>query len=306
MNAALRVGFIGLGAIGEPMARRILLAGFDLTVHNRTEARAQPLLDEGAHWAASAQALAQHCDVICLCVSDTAAVEQVVFGPMGIASGGRAGAIVLDLSTIHPGATQQMAERLLQLCGMRWVDSPVSGGPSGARAGTLAAMAGGRAEDVERVRPVLMGFAGKVSHMGAVGCGMATKACNQMLGFGAGAVLAETLNLAARFGLDPSLLPAALAGGFGDSQVLRHYGPLLVDGSYKGNSLTAIKDLDIIQDLARQTGSAIPMTGLVASLHRLQVAQGHLHGGLGAPMRFYAQGPLKTGPRNPLNDEDAT
>ncbi|WP_439518254.1 NAD-binding protein [Hydrogenophaga sp.] len=135
--------------------------------------------------------------------------------------------------------------------------------------------------------------------MGPVGCGMATKACNQMLNYGTGAVVAETLNFAARFGIDPALIPEAVAGGFADSNVLRHYGQHMVAGTYRGNTLTAMKDIDIIMDLGRLTGSAMPVTGLVASFFRMQIAQGYTTGGLPTTMRMYAQGPLKAaGPKD--------
>lgn len=290
--SAERIGFIGLGAIGAPMAMRILDAGHALRVHNRSAARLEPFVARGAPTAASAAALARECDIVFLCVSDTAAVEAVVFGPDGLAAGARADSLVVDLSTIHPVQTQEFAQRLTQACGAAWVDAPVSGGPAGARAGTLAVMAGGEARDVERARPILMSFAGRVTHMGPVGCGMATKACNQILNFGTGAVVAEALNFAARFGIDPGLLPEAVAGGFADSNVLRHYGRDMVAGIYKGNGLTAMKDIDIVLDLARRTGSALPMTSLVASFFRMQIAQGFTTGGLATPMRMYAQGPL--------------
>ena len=200
--------------------------------------------------------------------------------------------MLVDLSTIHPVHTQQMAARLAAERGMAWVDAPVSGGPAGARLGTLAVMVGGDAAVVERVRPVLGAFGGRITHMGAVGCGMATKACNQMLNYGTGAVVAETLNFAARFGIDPALIPEAVAGGFADSNVLRNYGQQMVAGTYKGSTLTAMKDIDIIMDLGRITGSAMPVTSLVASFFRMQIAQGYTSGGLPTPMRMYAQGPL--------------
>ncbi len=288
-----RIGFVGLGDIGAPMAMRVLDAGHPLTVYNRTSEKTRPFAEKGARVAASLAELAQACDVILLCVSNGEAVEQVVFGAGGLAESGRAGLVVVDLSTIHPVHAQQMAARLAAERGMAWVDAPVSGGPAGARAGTLAVMAGGEAATVERVRPVLLAFGGRVTHMGPVGCGMATKACNQMLNFGTGAVVAETLNFAARFGIDPSLIPEAVAGGFADSNVLRHYGQQMVAGTYKGNTLTGMKDIDIILDLGRVTGSAMPVTGLVASFFRLQIAQGFVTGGLATPMRLYAQGPLQ-------------
>ncbi|MGE0097452.1 MAG: NAD(P)-dependent oxidoreductase [Hydrogenophaga sp.] len=291
--SADRIGFIGLGDIGAPMAMRILDAGHPLTVFNRTPDKAQPFAEKGAAVARSLGELAAVCDVILFCVSNGEAVEHVVFGPGGLAEAGRAGQVVVDLSTIHPVHTQQMAARLAAERGMAWVDAPVSGGPAGARLGTLAVMAGGDAAVVERVRPVLSAFGGRITHMGPVGCGMATKACNQMLNYGTGAVVAETLNFAARFGIDPALIPEAVAGGFADSNVLRNYGQQMVAGTYKGNTLTAMKDIDIIMDMGRITCSAMPVTSLVASFFRMQIAQGYTSGGLPTPMRMYAQGPLK-------------
>ena len=290
---AERLGFIGLGNIGLPMAQRLLAAGHGLSVFNRTAAKADALVEAGALRAQSIAALAREVDVLFFCLSDTAAVEEVALGAGGIASAAGPGLLVVDLSTIHPLRTRDLAARLREETGAGWVDAPVSGGPAGARAGTLAVMAGGTAQDVERVRPLLMAFAGRVTHMGPAGSGMAMKACNQMLSFGSGAVIAETLNLAARFGIDPTLVPEAVAGGFADSNVLRHYAPLMIEGRFAGNGRTGMKDLDIALDLARLTGSAVPMTSLVASMFRMVLAQGFEQGGLATPMRLYAQGPLK-------------
>ena len=287
-----RIGFIGLGDIGAPIAQRIEQAGHPLRVYNRSAAKAQPFAERGVPVAASIAELVRECDIIFTCVSDTAAVENVVFGPGGIAESGRAGMLFVDVSTIHPVTTREMAARLKRDHGIGWVDAPVSGGSSGARAGTLAVFAGGDAQDVERARPVLMSFAGRVTHMGGPGSGMAGKICNQMLSFSTAAAIAETLNLAARFGMDPGLLPDAIAGGFADSNVMRHYGRAMIEGTYRGSTKTGVKDMDIAVDLARLTGSPIPMTGLVSSMFRLALAQGCTDGGLGTPMRLYAQGPL--------------
>jgi 3-hydroxyisobutyrate dehydrogenase len=128
--------------------------------------------------------------------------------------------------------------------------------------------------------------------MGPLGCGVATKACNQMLNFGTAAVIAETLNFAARFGIEPTLIPDAVAGGFADSAVLRNFGKDMANGTYTGDSLMAMKDIEIVLDLGRATGSAMPIMGLVASMYRLLLAHGITTGGLGAPMRLYADGPL--------------
>jgi 3-hydroxyisobutyrate dehydrogenase len=292
-----RIGFIGLGNIGAPMAMRIVDAGHPLRVYNRGPNRADPFAARGVPVAPSAAALARECDIVFMCVSNTAAVEAVVFGPDGVAAGGRTGMLVVDLSTIHPQATRDMAARLARTHGMGWVDSPVSGGPGGAAAGTLAAMVGGSTQDVERVRPVLRAFAGKVTHMGPAGNGMATKACNQMLSFGACAVACETLNLAARFGLDPNQLLEAVTGGFADSNMLRHYGKQITSGNFSGNTVTAMKDLEIGLDMARLTASPLPMISMVASFFRMALDKGHTATGMAAPMHLYADGPLVPAPQ---------
>jgi len=286
------VGFVGLGDIGAPMALRVVEAGFPLRVYNRTGAKTKPLVDRGALAAPSPAALARDCDIVCLCVTDAAAVEEVVFGPQGIVDGAQAGQLIVDLSTIHPFATQALARRLRERCGIGWVDAPVSGGSAGARAGTLAVFAGGDAADVERARPVLMSFAGRVTHMGATGCGQATKACNQMINIGTIAVVAEALNLASRFGLDAGRLPEALAGGFADSSILRHYAPKMALGTFSGDTSVTMKDLEIILDLGRVTGSALPVVGLLASFYRMLIARGHAQDGMAGVMRMYADGPL--------------
>lgn len=283
-----RVGFIGLGAIGEPMARRVLEHGHALVVHNRTADKMRALVAQGAVGAASVRELAAQVDIVLTCVTDGAAMEGVVFGPDGLLAARRAGQLLVDLSTIHPLATRDMAARLESASGARWVDAPVSGGPAGARAGTLAVMVGGRAEDIERARPVLSAFASQVTHMGPLGCGQATKACNQMINVANAAAISEAMNLASRFGIDPALLPAALAGGFADSGLLRNYGPKIATGTFAGDTSITLKDLDIVLDLGRRTDSAMPVIGLIASFYRLLYARGHRGDGIAGIARLYA------------------
>lgn len=290
--AALRVGYAGLGSIGAPMARRVLDAGFPLHVWNRDAAKAAALVEAGALLAPTPAALAREVDVLCLCLTDGAAVEQVVFGDGGIASATRPGLVVADHSTIHPADSRRIAERFAAAGGGAWVDAPVSGGVVGARAGTLSVFAGGQAADVERIRPVVMSFAAKLTHLGPAGSGQIAKACNQMISFGTAAVLAEALNLAARSGLDVAQFPHAIEGGFADSTVLRRCAPTMLSGRLSGSTLIALKDMEIALDLGRESVSAMPMIGLLTSLLRLLVSQGHTTGGLSAPIRLYAEGPL--------------
>ncbi|MGI4815147.1 MAG: NAD(P)-dependent oxidoreductase [Janthinobacterium lividum] len=290
---ALRVGFIGLGDIGAPMAERIVKGGFPLLVWNRTAAKMQALVDAGAERAASPADLARRVDVVCLCVTDDKAVEEVVFGADGIASLGRADHIVCDHSTIHPITTRALAQRLEQACGATWLDIPISGGSIGARAGTLAAFGGGDATAIERVRPVIASFAATFTRMGDSGCGQATKSCNQMINVGTVAAIAEAMNFGSRFGLDVSKLPEALAGGFADSSILRNYAPKMAAGTFSGSTLTTLKDLNIVLDVARQTDSALPVISMLASFYRMLIARGYSEDGMAGMMRMYTEQPLK-------------
>ncbi|CAN5228483.1 NAD(P)-dependent oxidoreductase [soil metagenome] len=273
------------------MALRILQAGFDLQVWNRSAAKAAALVARGARLATTPAALARDVDVLCLCLTDDRAVEQVIFGSDGVAAPLPKDLVVVDHSTIHPSATRAIAQRFAALGG-HWVDAPVSGGVTGAEQGILTVFAGGAADAVERVRPVVMSFARRMTHLGPVGSGQAAKACNQMISFGTAAVLAEALHLASRLGLDVARLPQALEGGLADSAVLRRSAPAMVSGELTGSTLTALKDLEIIVGLAHEAGAPVPMIGLLTSLFRLLVAQGHLDGGMAGVIRLYDKGPL--------------
>lgn len=291
MTPIRRVGYAGLGAIGALMAQRILDAGFELHVWNRSPEKARALALAGATLAASPAALAREVEVVCLCLTDDRAVEQVVFGEQGIAAAGVAGLIVADHSTIHPAAARGLAQRWAETGG-QWIDAPVSGGLTGAREGTLSVFAGGDASTVEHIRPVLMSFAGKVTRLGAAGSGQVAKACNQMVSFGTAAVLAEALNLASRLGLDVAELPRAMEGGFADSFVLRQCAPAMIHGPLVGSTLTALKDMEIAIELGRASDTPLPMVDLMTSLYRRAVEQGHLKGGLASLIRLHADGPL--------------
>jgi 3-hydroxyisobutyrate dehydrogenase len=271
-----RLGYLGLGLMGAPMTRRLLAAGYEVSVWNRSAAKAEALAASGARRAASPREIAATCGIVFMCLTDAAAVEEVVFGADGLASAPGAGKIVVDFSSIHPDATRDIAARLKARNGMGWIDAPVSGGTKGAEEGTLAVMAGGDPADIERARPYVLAMARRFTHMGPTGAGQTTKLCNQVIVGCAMAVLAEATRLATNAGIDAARLPEALAGGFADSIPLQLFVPRMANGIHSpplGHIATMLKDLDTVVDVARDTSTAVPMAALAAQLFRLAKAQ---------------------------------
>lgn len=273
------LAFAGIGLMGLPMARRLLAAGYPLAVWNRSAGKSQSLVRTGAQAAATPADLCRTAEVVMLCLADTAAVRDVVFGPGGVAEGARAGQLLVDFSSLDPAATREMAVELEARTGMRWVDAPVSGGTPGAEAGSLAIMAGGHEADIERVRPVLAHLGQRLTRMGDVGAGQVTKVCNQMIVACNALVIAEVVALAEKAGVDASLLAPALAGGFADSKPLQILAPQMAESRFepiKWHVRTLLKDLDAAAKLSREQGSATPMSGLAVQLMRLHGTQGYL------------------------------
>lgn len=270
-----RIAFLGLGLMGAPMARRLLAAGWPLTVWNRTAAKCAPLVDAGARRAETPRAAAEAADFVFLCLMDAASVEEVVFGPDGVA-GGRA-KVAVDFTTGRPEAARAIAARLKAETGAGWVDAPVSGGAPGAEAGALAVMAGGAAEDVERVRPAVMAFAARFTHMGPSGAGQTTKLVNQIISGCTMAVVAEAVAFAERTGVDAARLTEALAGGFADSKPFQIFAPRMAARQFTpklGATDTMIKDLDLVEEAAAAAGARLPMTGAALALMRAAHAAG--------------------------------
>ncbi|MDD0967345.1 MULTISPECIES: NAD(P)-dependent oxidoreductase [Pseudomonas] len=279
MSTRPSLGFAGIGLMGLPMCRRLLAAGYPLTVWNRNPAKCAPLVEAGARQVASPAELCEQADVVMLCLADTAVVREVVFGPAGVAEGAKPGQLLVDFSSLEPTATREMAAELAGKTGMAWLDSPVSGGVVGAEAGSLAIMVGGDAADLDRVRPVLLELGQRVTHMGGVGAGQVTKACNQMIVACNALVIAEVVALAEQAGVDATLIAEALAGGFADSRPLQILAPQMAESRFepvKWHVRTLLKDLDTAVKFSRETGSATPISGLAAQLMRLHGAQGFL------------------------------
>ena len=273
------LGFAGIGLMGLPMCRRLLAAGYPLTVWNRNRAKCAPMVEAGARQDATPAELCQHADVVMLCLANTAVVREVVFGVAGVAEGAKNGQLLVDFSSLEPTATREMATALAEKCAMGWLDAPVSGGVVGAEAGSLAIMVGGDAAELERVKPVMLHLGQRVTHMGAVGAGQVTKACNQMIVACNALVIAEVVALAERSGVDASLIAEALAGGFADSKPLQILAPQMADSRFepvKWHVRTLLKDLDTAVKFSHEQGSATPISGLAAQLMRLHGSKGFL------------------------------
>ncbi|WP_339486029.1 NAD(P)-dependent oxidoreductase [Pseudomonas sp. EL_65y_Pfl2_R95] len=280
MSAALpALAFAGIGLMGLPMTRRLMAAGYPLTVWNRSADKCQSLIDQGASVVTQPAQLCGAANIVMLCLATTDVVREVVFGPGGIVETARPGQLLVDFSSLDPAQTRDMAAELERRTGMRWIDAPVSGGTPGAEAGSLAIMAGGAVEDIEQVRPILANLGQRLTRMGEVGAGQVTKVCNQMIVACNALVIAEVVALAEKSGVDASLIAPALAGGFADSKPLQILAPQMAASEFepvKWHVRTLLKDLDTAVRVAQQTGSATPVTGLAAQLMRLHGSQGNL------------------------------
>jgi len=270
----MRVGFIGLGTMGAPMARNLLNAGFDLTVHNRTRAKEERLADAGARRADCPAAAAREADIVVTAVSDTPDVEEVLFGPNGVTETVEPGSLVCDMSTISPDATRDFGARLRDKQ-VHMIDAPVSGGSEGAEKGTLTIMCGGDAADVERARPVLEAMGSKVTHIGPLGSGQLTKAVNQIIIAGYFLAVAEGMTFAMKAGLDTGRLLEAIGAGMARSAVLEMRAANMIKNSYPlGFKLSLhVKDLRIALETAERNGVDLPLADMVRSFEEKLVGE---------------------------------
>ena len=284
------LGYVGLGLMGAPMVRRLLAAGYEVHVWNRSADKAQPLIEAGARPATSPAAMADACDILFTCVTDTAAVEAVVFGD-GFATGSadKSGKILVDFSSMRPDKAAEFADRLRAATGMGWIDAPVSGGIPGATNGTLAVMAGGSQPDFDTVAPIVAHLAGRFTRMGPNGAGQSTKLINQMLVGCAFTVLAEACQLAEAAGIEVAKIPEALSGGRADSKVLQEYLPRMASADYavQGRIDLLVKDLGTVMEESRRLGTSLPMTGLANEIHRLLSRRGLGGADNAATVRLY-------------------
>ena len=274
MDAPRKLAFIGLGTMGVPMAQRLVEAGFDVTVHNRTRERETEVA--GAKRAASPKEAAAGQDVVFTMVSDTPDVVAVIAGEDGALGGMREGSVLIDMSTISPSVTQELAAKLAEK-GVEMLDAPVSGGSEGAQQGTLAVMVGGKAEVLEGVRDVLSHLAKTVTYVGPSGSGQLVKAINQVVIAGTYAAVAEGMALGLAAGLEMDAVVKAIAGGAAGSWVLENRSGNMIRGEYPLGFRTRLhhKDLGIALTAAQDLGVTLPVTELVEGLEAKLIEQGY-------------------------------
>jgi 3-hydroxyisobutyrate dehydrogenase len=280
---ATRVGFIGLGAMGKPMCRNLLKAGFDLTVWNRSQPAIDELAAAGARAAASAADVARQADVIVTCVPNSPQVVEVVTGPGGVLEGAAAGSTIIDMSTIDPNVSQQVAAACAAK-GVRFLDAPVSGGTVGAINGTLTIMVGGEAAVLEESRPVLAAMGTNIFHVGAVGMGEVVKLCNNLIYAAQMVAVAEAFTMGAKAGADPQMMFEVITRSTGKCVALDTRTPVpgVVPNSPASNEwqpgfMTALmlKDIGLALDFGKAMSVPMFVTAVAEQVHRLAVNEGH-------------------------------
>jgi len=264
-----RIGFIGLGIMGAGMAANLLDAGHDVVVWNRTTSRMDPLVEQGAAPASSPADVGRRCSIVMMCVSDTPDVDAVLHGDEGLLAGLSEGKLVVDHSTISPGATVAFAAEAAAL-GAAWIDAPVSGGSEGAKNGTLSIMVGGDPGDVGRARPVMEAFGTTITHVGPVGDGQKVKIVNQILVVVNQLAVSEALLFAQAAGLDLEATLNAVKGGAAGSWMLANRGPQMIARDWRPGFTIDLqqKDLRLALEAADAAGTPIPGTALVFQMYR--------------------------------------
>jgi 2-hydroxy-3-oxopropionate reductase len=262
-----RIGFIGLGIMGKPMARNLIKAGFPLVVHNRSRAKVDELVKEGATAATSPREVAASVDVMITMLPNSPDVEQVALGPNGIKEGAKRGQLFIDMSTINPIVSQKIAKEFSTI-GVAMVDAPVSGGEKGAIDAALSIMAGGESQDFERASPIFNALGKTITHMGPLGAGGFTKLANQIIVAINLTAIGEALVFGTKAGVDPEKMIRALSGGLAGSKCLDQKSEKILNGDFAPGFKIDLhsKDLSLIQDAARAVGVPIPTAAFVEQL----------------------------------------
>ena len=272
---AEKIGFIGLGIMGRGMVANLLKAGYAVCVWNRTASRATPLIEAGATAGESPADVAAKCDIIIVCVSDTPDVEAVILGENGVIHGVKSGALVIDMSTISPQATREIAEKL-NAKGVSMLDAPISGGSEGAAKGTLSIMVGGDADQFARALPVFEAMGKAITHVGAQGAGQTVKLVNQILVVVNMLAVSEALIFARAGGLDLQKMLDAVSQGAAGSWMLSNRGAQVIQDYWEPGFTIDLhqKDLRLVLEAADQLGVPVTTTSFVFNLYRSLQAQG--------------------------------
>ncbi len=272
---AEKVGFIGLGIMGGPMAQNLVEAGYELVLYNRTKEKAEALAGDGAAVADSPKEVAESSGVIVTMLSDSLQVAEVVAGEGGVLEGIEEGALLVDMSTISPVVTRELEEQVKER-GASMLDAPVSGGDVGARQGTLSIMVGGSEEDFERARPLFEVLGETLTHVGPIGAGQTAKAANQIVVALTIEAISEALVLGSKAGVAPEKILEALSGGLAGSNVMEAKKEKFLSRDFDPGFKVELhhKDLGIALDAGREYGVPLPITALVDQMLEALVAEG--------------------------------
>lgn len=268
-----RIGFIGLGLMGKPMARNLMKSGFDLIVHNRSRAAVDQLVSEGADPADSPKEAAAAAEVIITMLPEDSHVTEVVTAADGVTESIRPNSVLVDMSTISPTTTRRLAAKVAAR-GAHMLDAPVSGGVEAATEASLTIMVGGKAEIFERVLPVFQKLGKNINHIGDHGAGQVTKAANQIIVGLTIQAVAEALIFAKKSGVDPVKVRRAIMGGYAQSRVLELHGQRMLDRNFQpgGKVKSHRKDLEIVLSVAKEMGICLPGTAMMSQLFNAVVA----------------------------------
>ena len=272
---AEKIGFIGLGIMGKPMARNLMKAGYELVVHNRSREPVEELEQEGAAAAASPREVAEGCSAIITVLPDSPDVREVVAGESGVFEGIEEGTLLIDMSTISPVVTKELAEEAKEK-GASMLDAPVSGGDVGAREGTLSIMVGGSGEDFERAKPLFEVLGKTVVRVGESGTGQVVKACNQIVVAITIQAVSEALVLGSKAGVDPAKVIEVLSGGLAGNKVMEVRGEKFLKHEFNPGFKVELhrKDLGIALAAGREYQVPLPATAIVDQVLEALVAKG--------------------------------
>jgi 3-hydroxyisobutyrate dehydrogenase len=289
MPGRLRIGYVGVGLMGLPMLTRLTSLGYPVKAYDIVPAKTAAAVAAGAVAAASPAATVEGADLMLLNLPTTDAVDRAVFAEAGVAGALRTPQLVIDFSTIKVEKCKAFARQLRAATGCGWIDAPVSGGPPACSTGTLTIMAGGEPAEIERARPLFADIAGRFTHMGPAGAGMAAKMLNQLIVGCGHAVMAEAVVLAEAAGIDAARLPECMAGGLGDSALLQKLYPRMQRREFapQGYARQLLKDLEMVHEYAAGLRAPTPMMGEALSLYRILVHLGHAELDTGAILKIY-------------------